>query len=103
MVEVIFNYEGINTKIQCNIDDIMKDIINKFLIKIGKNENDNDLLYIYGANIINYELTFFQQASKLDNNRKAMNIIVKSNNDNKKEAKGIISKDIICPELEKIF
>ena len=98
MVEVIFNYEGINTKIQCNIDDIMKDIINKFLIKIGKNENDNDLLYIYGANIINYELTFFQQASKLDNNRKAMNIIVKSNNDNKKEAKGIISKDIICPE-----
>ena len=104
MVEVIFNYEGINTIIQCNINDKMKDIINRFLIKIGKNENDNNLLYIYGANIINYELTFIQQANELDKNRNKMNILVKSNNDNNKEIKEIISKDIICPECgENIF
>ena len=30
MAEVIFNYEGIDTTIQCNIDDKMKDIIDKF-------------------------------------------------------------------------
>ena len=33
MVEVIFNYKGIETLIQCNINDKMKDIINKFIIK----------------------------------------------------------------------
>ena len=103
MVEVIFNYEGINTIIQCNINDKMKDIINRFLIKIRKNENDNNLLYIYGANIINYELTFIQQANELDKNRNKMNILVKSNDNNNKEIKEIISKDIICPECRKIY
>ncbi len=33
MAEAIFNYEGIETIIQCNINDKMKDIINKYLIK----------------------------------------------------------------------
>ena len=40
MVEVIFNYKGIETIIQCNKNDKMKEIINKILIKIqskGKN------------------------------------------------------------------
>jgi hypothetical protein len=73
-------------------------VINRFLKKIGKNENDNNLLYIYGANIINYDLTFIQQANEIDRNRNKMNIIVKLNNDNNNEKKEIISKDIICPE-----
>ena len=100
MVEVTFNYEGINIIIQCKINDKMKDIINIFLNKIGKNENDNNLLYIYDANIINYDLTFIQQANELDRNRNKMNIIVKPNIDNNTEIKEkeIISKDIICPE-----
>jgi len=103
MVEVIFNYKGINTKIQCNNNEKMKDIINRFLIKIRKNENDNNLLYIYDANIINYDLTFIQQANELDKNRNKMNILVKLNNDNR-EIKEIISKDIICPQCgENIF
>jgi len=104
MVEVIFNYEGINIIIQCNINDKMKDVINKFLIKIGKNENDNNLLYLYDANIINNELTFIQQANEIDRNRNKMNIIVNKKNDNNNEIKEIISKDIICPECgENIF
>ena len=95
MAELIFNYDGNYTIIKCNINDKMKDIINRFLIKIGKNENDNNLKYIYGANIINYELTFIQQVNELDKNKNKINIIVESNNDNNNE---IISKDIICPE-----
>jgi len=102
MVEVIFKYEGINTIIQCNINDKMKDIINIFLIKIGKNENDNNLLYIYNGNIINYNLTFIEQANEIDRKRNKMNIIV--NNGNINEIKEIISKDIICPVCrENIF
>ena len=98
MVEAIFNYEGIDTIIQCNINDKMKEIINRYLIKIRKNENNNNFLFIYGANIINYDLTFIQQANEIDRNRNKMNIIVKLNNDINKEIKEIISKDIICPE-----
>ena len=96
MAEVIFNYKGIDTVIQCNINDKMIDIINKYLIKIRKNEND--LIYIYGGNIIDYELTFIQQANELDKNRNKMNILVQSKNDDINEIKEIISKDIICPE-----
>jgi len=104
MAEVIFNYEGSNIIIQCNINDKMEDIIKRFLIKIKKNENDNKLLYIYNGNIINYDLTVIQQANKLDKERNKMNIIVKSNDDNNKEIKEIISKDIICPGCkENIF
>ena len=95
MAEVIFNYEGIDTIIKCNINEKMKEIINRFLLEIGKNENDNNLKYIYGANIINYELTFIQQIKELDKNNNKIKIIVESNNENNKE---IISKDIICPE-----
>ena len=87
MAEVVFNYKGIDTIIQCNINDKMKDIINKFLIKIG--ENDNNLLYIYGDNIINYEFTFIQQANELDKNNNKINIIVKLNNDINNEKKEI--------------
>ena len=100
MAEVIFNYEESNIIIQCNINDKMEDIIKRFLIKIIKNENDNNLLYIYNGNIINYDLTFIQQANELDKERNKMNIIVKSNDDNNKEIKEIISKDIICPECK---
>ena len=39
MAEVIFNYEGANSIIQCNVNDKMKDIIDKFLIKINKKED----------------------------------------------------------------
>ena len=63
MTEVIFNYRGVDTIVQCNINYKMEDIINKFWIKIEKNENDNNLLYLYNANKINYELTFIQQAN----------------------------------------
>jgi len=104
MAEVKFNYDEINQIIQCDIKDKMKDIIKRFLNKIGKNENDNNLLYLYDGTLINYELTFIQQANELDRNRNKMNIIVKSNDDNNEEINEIISKDTICPKCgENIF
>ena len=43
MAEVTFDYESLNIDIQCNLNDKMKDIINKFLVKIEK--NDQNILY----------------------------------------------------------
>ena len=98
MAEAIFNYEGINTTIQCDMDEKMKDIIEKFKIKIQNKENN--LYYLYNGTQINYELTFNEQANDIDKNMKKMNIIVTNGEDNKSEDKEIKSKDVICPECK---
>ena len=98
MAEAIFNYEGINTTIQCEINEKMKDIINRFLIKLEKKENN--LYYLYNGTQINYELTFNEQANDIDKNRKKMNIIVTKSEDAQNIIKEIVSKDIICPECK---
>ena len=99
MAEAIFNYEGNNTIIQCNINDKMKDIINKFLIKIDKKEID-DFFFLYNGAEVNKELTFNDQANDIDKQRKKLNIIVNEIKKNQKKYE-IISKDIICPECKK--
>ena len=82
MAEAIFNYEGINTTIQCELNDRMKDIIAKFVIKIENKENN--LYYLYNGTKINYELTFNEQENDIDKNRKKMNILVTKNEDDEK-------------------
>ena len=44
MVEVIFNHEGIETTIQCNINGKLEEIINKFLLKINPSGNRLNLI-----------------------------------------------------------
>ena len=97
MAEIIFNYKGIETFIQSNINEKMKDIINK---NISKNNNKN-IYFIYNGNIINEELTFIQQANEIDIKRKKMNILV-YNEENKNDINTnmIISNEIICPECK---
>ena len=77
MVEAIFNYEGVNTTIQCELNDRMKDIIDKFLTKLENKEQN--LYYLYNGTKINYELTFNEQANDIDKNRKKINILVNNN------------------------
>ena len=99
MAEVIFNFEGNNTTIQCNINENMKDIINKFLIKIDKKEEDN-LYYLYNGSRINPEITFNEQSNESDKNRKKINILVYKNTEYRNKVNQKISKDIICPECK---
>ena len=99
MREVEFNYEGNNTIIQCNENDKMKDIINKFLVKINIEDNDCNLIYLYNGTRINNELTLNQVANELDKNRRKMNILV-TNSSDKHEIKELISKDIICSQCK---
>ena len=72
MAEVVLNYEGLNTSIQCGLDDKMKDIIKKFLIKIQREDNNN--IYLYNGTSINKELTFKEYANNFDKNRRKINI-----------------------------
>ena len=74
MAKVIFTYNGYETIIQCLKEDKMKNICNKYASKI--NLNINSLLFIYGGNQVNLELTFESQASSFDKERNQMNILV---------------------------
>ena len=96
MAEVIFNYEGINTIIQCDENEKIEDIIKKFLIKINNSQNNN-LIYLYNDKKINQELLFKEQANEIDKKRKKMEILVTKIEEEQNNIKEIISKDIICP------
>ena len=98
MAEIEFNFNGVKTIIQCNTNDTMKDIMNKYSIEIGK---DVKSLYIlYDSNCINedsMEKTIYEIANNTDKNSKKMTILVYeiiSNIEKKKKTK---SKEIICP------
>ena len=93
MAEAIFNYEGINLIIHCNINDKLIDIIYKFLIKIENRGDNSNLIYLYNGTKIKKELTFYQQANEFDKSRKKMNIIVTTNDDIVNEEKKI------CPVI----
>ena len=95
MVEVLFIYEGQQIIIQCNIEDKMKDIINKFKSKIQI--EDNDLIYIYNGDKINEDLKFNQI---IRNNEANINILVYNNKNKNEKDKEIILNEIICPKCQ---
>ena len=102
MEKVIFTFNGINTIIQCNIEDKMKDVCNKFVNKIGI---DINLIYfLYNGIQLNLDMTLNQQINNIDRDKNEMNILVyeklKSTiiiDDGK-----IKSKEIICPKCKEI-
>ena len=102
MVEVIFKYNGIDIMIQCEIQDKFKNICEIFCVKSQK--NINDLIFIYGGEILNLDLEFNKIANQIDKQKLKMNILVYDKNPtiiNENERK-IKSKDIICPKCGEI-
>jgi len=97
MAEVVFDYEGGKTFIQCQVNDKMKNIIDSFLTKKNETDNNNLLYYLYNGTNINKQLTFYEQANEFDKVRKKMNIIVNKTDEIVDQANKIISKDVICP------
>ena len=97
MVEVEFIYGGIKTIIQCNINEKMNDIYNKYIIKIRK--NINDIYFVYDGNKIKEDikdLSFNELANNIDKDRKKMNILVYDKNINNEKNNIIKLKEIIC-------
>ena len=50
MAQVVFKYKGISTVIDCGENEIMKNIIKKFIQKAGIGENNN--IYFYTMEIL---------------------------------------------------
>ena len=85
MAKVVFSYAGTEITIQCDKEDKMKNICNKFATKIDKNVNS--LIFIYNGNKINYELTFKKQSNSMDNARNQMNVLVYQNENDELKCK----------------
>ena len=100
MAEAIFKYNGIDTIIQCKIEDKMKDICKKFTIKVQIDMNK--IIFIYGGRILDLELKYKEIVNEIEKENLKMNILVYDNNSNIINDRIIKSKDIICPKCGEI-
>ena len=103
MNEVIFDYKGSKTIIQCNENEKMKDICNRFISKILVNKENIYFSYNGKAgNEFNEELTLSEMINSIDKERKKMNVLVYDINiiNKRNENNDFIIKSnyIICPE-----
>ena len=71
MAKVLFNYKGVETEIQCNINDKIKDIFKRYETKIGK--DISKLFFIYNGNKINDNLNLNEIINEEDKRRNIMN------------------------------
>ena len=96
MFNVEFIYKNNINIIQCNVNEKMKDIFNKFLSK--NNIDKNSVFFLYSGNIINEEMKL-SEIEQINENLKTIKILVVSNNDNEINNDKVIikSKYIICP------
>ena len=91
MSKIIFNFGGIEIEIQCLKDEKIKDICQRYVNKINKNLNS--LIFLYGGEQLNFNLSFYEQSNMIDKERNVMEVLVYKNEDNK----------YICPKCgEKI-
>ena len=98
MAEIEFIYKGRKTIIECNLSDIMKDIIKKYKTKVQLLEKN--IFFMYGGNNINEDLKYDEQANSLDKERKKMCIIVEDYDNDPQPISLVKSKNIICPKCK---
>ena len=101
MTCIEFDYKGNKTIIQCNNNEKLKDIFQKFLNKLGITKDS--VYFIYGSNVIkNEELTFDKISNELDKKRNKMIILVNDNMEEDSKQSTIKSPEIICPICKEI-
>ena len=83
MTKVIFTYEKIFIPIECDLNEKIKDICQKFITKIEL--YNVEINYFYKKEKINEELTFEELANEYDKERKTINIIAERVNKNIKK------------------
>ena len=71
---VIFTFDGRDIAIQCSSGDKMRDVCQKFATKAET--NINSLIFLYGGNQVNLELSVEAQASSIDQKNNEMKILV---------------------------
>ena len=96
MNKVVFNYGNEKIEIQYQPEDKIKNIFQKFCLKVDK--NIKDLLFYYMREIINEDFKLSQIESNLKQERHIINILVYEKKLVLKKKNFEKSKDIICPD-----
>ena len=98
MLQVNFLYEGQNISIQCNSDDKMNDIAEKFTTKVDVKKDS--VYYLYKGNKIDTNLNIDKFMNQEDKSKNLLTIMVmKLSSDETLDNKNVINKSgyIICP------
>jgi hypothetical protein len=93
MLKVLFNYKGIETVIQCQINEKMEEVIKKYKSKIEINNE----YYLYNGNKINKENKLEEIINNEDKRLNKMIILVYDINEIKDNKNMKEIKEIICP------
>ena len=72
--KVIFSLEGTEIIIDCSNEEKMRDICQRYVTKIENNLES--LLFLYGENPVNFELSFEDQANSQDKLTNEMKVLV---------------------------
>ena len=99
MAEITFVYNGAVTTLQCKINDKLRNICEKFCIKVQT--DINKLIFIYGGDILELELAINQIIKQINQDNNKIKILVYDKNSEfigEKNERIIKSKDIICPK-----
>ena len=99
MINVIFNFYGIETIIKCKINEKMVKICERFASEI--NIDIYKLNFLYNGKIVNNKLTINEILSEIDNEINTLNIFVKLNDKNNKNDKIKLEKKIRLNEYMK--
>ena len=96
MASIEFSYNGNNILIQCDINDKMEEIINKYILKSSIDKSS--VVFLYSGNIINEELKLSEiiGKDKKDKIKILVNSLDNINNNNSLKK----SEYIICPQCK---
>ena len=83
---VTFSSNEVDLTIECEMDDKMRDICQKYATKMEANLNS--LLFLYEGKQLNLDLKFKDQANSLDRNTNQMRVLVYKND------------EMICPKCD---
>ena len=98
MVEIIFSLNQMITKIQGNLKEPFKNVIDRYIQK--SNYKRDELCFLGNGGIINENEIIENLMNIDDKNNNRMNILVEIIINDENGNKIIKSKDIICPECK---
>ena len=102
MSKVIFDFNQIETIIQCDENETMKKICSKYASKIQKELKT--LIFMYSGKTIDLSLSFKKTINNFDKEKKSFKVLVKSIIDTYSKGNNnlIKSKQSICPKCSEI-
>ena len=100
MARVIFSYNQQSIEIQCQLEEIMKDIFQKFSLKAGVDVDK--VCFLYSGITINGELTFQEVKGNNVEPLDEMTVLVYSIEEPEQPNSIIPSDNIICPKCKEV-